>query len=449
VRATDTLGETATQSVTMLIAGVIPGSVPNQYLSVGGSTLTIPVPMTLVDNFSSAYLAFSDPYCGSLGITAYFYDGYGFTQISPGTVADTYYCSFNLLVDNIVAAVVAFQVTVLQAPSIYLCPPTATSCNSSTGTNITSTQTSGPQVVVVGQAIVLSATVPLPPGGTVLTQTWDVPGSTVGGYNTTTAPQGPVRTNFGSSSTTFYWFSTGGVASVNYTVGYSAQLSDGVTATVFANFTVEAPTNPAVQTTIGSPSIVFFTQPPPPYYLGLNGIPPGYGIRFGAAVTQPANFAGSFVWAQVIDVDLTWVTTAGASTMCSAANALDTTFPYNATVSPADPTKRVDSPAMALAINGLSQESYQMSSYMYLMWQPTFANPASQPTIPVPLGSIQWEWYGDALYNAAAPPTLWVYQKATGYALPNPPVFQQGTAFATWGSVFNAGTSCAAPPGTY
>jgi len=257
----------------------------------------------------------------------------------------------------------------------------------------------------------------------------------------------------GGSSTTFYWFNIGGQPSVNYTVRYTASFSDGSSVLVTANFTVEGPTNPQVQSAIGFPDVLGFNGPPPYYALALGHVPPGYGVTFSAAVVPPADFPGNFVWVQVIgNITITWVPTAGQFPPCSAVNALDFGFPYTASVSPPDPTKRVDSPGMALATNGLSAESYQMSSQMYLMWQPTFNPPGSQPTIQVPLGTIPWQWTGNAQYNAAVPPAFWVPQ-GNNVAGPNPPVFQPAEGlvadFPTWGPVFNFAQYCPKPPGTY
>jgi len=71
------------------------------------------------------------------------------------------------------------------------------------------------QSVVVGQQIALTASY----GNiTPTSQSWTVPGTTVGGFNTALTSGGPTGTNFTQQSTTFYWVGAANTQTVTFTL---------------------------------------------------------------------------------------------------------------------------------------------------------------------------------------------------------------------------------------
>jgi hypothetical protein len=300
---------------------------------------------------------------------------------------------------------------------------------------------------VVGQQITLSAVAPLPSGVTIQSQSWVPQGSIVGGFNPATIPQ-KIDADLSQSSASFYWFdTTTGQAATTYSVVYTATLSDGTTVKATTNFAVQSPTNAQVAALMGGPGFQS-RGTPAKNWLGLGGVPPGYGITFTPSVTSPVDYLGRFVWGQVIDsIVVVWTPTTGTPTTCSRTLALDNAWPYAALGS--SPDQRVDSPGVQLAVSGLSEQSYTMLNHMFLMWQPAIQG---QVTIPVPLGNVQWGWYGDATFDLAASPIPWnlsVYS----WARPIPTPFVPSSIFPSWSAVFNnpadPSTLCPGAPGIY
>jgi len=289
--------------------------------------------------------------------------------------------------------------TVIPSVSIY-----------SGSTNITGTT----QPVVVGQQIALSTQYSLPSGVTVTSQSWSVPGNTVGGF----PGDGTVTsTNFGNvGSTTFYWVTVGTAGQATYQVTYTLNTSAGTFA-ASATFNVYGPTNViASEAADGAVNIANNDV----MQLG----DPAVAMDFSASAAAANNNPGTFWWVQLISSS-TYTDTpfSGAPITCTASSgALDTQFPYDTG------TKPVDSPSIDL-LSQLSQVSDNDTFTMYVMW-----NPGGAGSIPVPLGYLAWNWNGVANQNQST--GVWTLQ-ASGVSTNN---FIPSTQFPTWKTVVNAET---------
>ena len=72
------------------------------------------------------------------------------------------------------------------------------------------------------------------------------------------------------------------------------------------------------------------------------------------------------------------------------------------------------------------------SATMYLMWTPPAASGCpngSACTIPVPLGSVTWQWAGDATYNSSS--QTWSVKSGSGSAN----AFAASNSFPSWNSL--------------
>jgi len=166
-----------------------------------------------------------------------------FMASAPGFRAHTFKVSFLLLP----AVIGLFAGSTLGFAS---CPTVSVRIllGGSSGTDITGMTESR----YVGQQTVLYASYTPPSGVTVNSQSWSVPGTTVGGFNDATpcgtTPCGQTATNFNQQSTTFYW-----TVPANFqTVTFTLNLSDGESPYGETFFDVYGPT-------LGSPGV---TTPP-------------------------------------------------------------------------------------------------------------------------------------------------------------------------------------------
>jgi hypothetical protein len=80
-----------------------------------------------------------------------------------------------------------------------------------------------------------------------------------------------------------------------------------------------------------------------------------------------------------------------------------------------------DSPSVSLT-PVLKELSTSFSATMYLMWTSGLKN-----AIPVPLGSLQWQFSGDAILTDAKT-NQWIIQSGNGSA----GAFQPNTTFPNW-----------------
>ncbi len=305
------------------------------------------------------------------------------------------------------------------------------------GTDITNTT----QSVVTGQQIVLYGN--YGPSTIVESQSWSIPGTIVAGY-TASNSSGSLNTtvNLTQQSPTFYWVFAGNSQTVTFTLQYvNSQTSQVQTATAQATFNVTAPspatptvTLPAngnlyIDTLTGctsnpsGPNLVFGNISGP-----VPGCPGSYTGSPGIAFSPPSTStpAGTFFFVQLINGD----TVKYNSLTCTATNTpgLDGAYPYqNKTGQPVN-----DAPFSPLP-STYSTSSRTFNATMYLMWQSS-----TQNSIPVPMGSVPWQFSGSTTQSGGT----WSTPSGSGSAQAF--IAASGTSsFPTWtGVVGNASNNC-------
>jgi hypothetical protein len=260
------------------------------------------------------------------------------------------------------------------------------------------------QSAVVGQQIALTASYSLPAGITVQSQSWSVPGTTVGGYSASASSGATIATNFSQPSTTFYWVDTGTARNVVYNL----TLSDGSTWSASVPFNVSGPTSTTMTAVLGPVNIVSG----PRLEFGNSGTP---GIEFTAGTTPPTGTTGQFLFVQIVTAY-----NVSYSTGCqfSTGTGLDNVYPLPFDSSSNNSTN--DSPSIALF--SVDSEGFaNFSATTYLLWQPNVTN-----SIPVPLGNISWQWSGDAVQIGSSG----VFSLNTSNK--NASAFSPSISFPTW-----------------
>jgi hypothetical protein len=271
-----------------------------------------------------------------------------------------------------------------------------------------------------------------------------------------------------TASYPFYWVDADTTARQ---VSYSYTMSNGRSNSASAYFKVSGPVG-----TGGQSGADFFTAT-----LGAVGVyPPGVassgltrypmlefgtyanpGITFNLKANAPASVPGAFQWVQLIagSFEIREVTNPPSSsyTLCGGPCPglyLDSVYPYPTL----QPPNTIDDPGVGIGlaallpgtnITAMGEVAERFSATMYLMWDPAlpglgqatcapastivangrYASAASTCTgsIPVPLGFMNWGFYGDAINTLMPQPapntTTWVLNNCSG---PNPaqPAFQ-------------------------
>jgi hypothetical protein len=308
--------------------------------------------------------------------------------------------------------------------------------------------------VVVGQNITLTASVNLPAGVAVSSQSWAISsGTAVGGYAasaTSCTSANPLYSCGGSvvplnttgPNFTFYWVDanavgTGATRRMTYTYWLNNDPNNSAAAAV--TFTVTGPSGVDVQVTqnpgyIDIIPVTFSldgtltpnpTGVPALFPGGFTGIGGEVGIQFlvnQTAATFPTNDNGRYSWVQLIKSDTTWQlwsaatptpsgTPAPGPKTCSQFSSqtsnmaeLDNSYPYGNTATvfttnvPNDTA--TDTPSWELR-QDWGEFSRAFSAQMYLMWDPQLpinCQPGATCTsIPVPLGFVVWGFSADTV----------------------------------------------------
>lgn len=271
----------------------------------------------------------------------------------------------------------------------------------------------------VGQQTVLYASYTLPSGVSVSSQTWSVGGTTVGGF-TSRSSGGYTGTALNQQSATLYWLAAGNSLSVSFTL----DLSNGSSSSASATFNLAGPTSPYVTTALGNWRI----SSAPNLQLGNPDLASDYGITFNGSAASPPGDAGTYEWAQILST-YEWDRTSGSTTSkCTALNVpgLDSRFPYAE-----GPNGVNDSPYVPLE-SPYSRETLTFGAAMYFMWNPG----TSLSDIPVPLGYVSWQAYGDATLSNGN----WSVQPDSNRSAL---AFQASTsARPFWAGVFNGSVNC-------
>jgi hypothetical protein len=329
----------------------------------------------------------------------------------------------------------------------------------SNGTNITNTT----QNVVTGQQIVLYGSYMLPSGYTFTSLSWTIPGTgstpptaisnfTVSADSTSGGPVSLTSNQLNQQQITFYWTvptPTNSPNTVTFTLNYTDNNNQSQSSPVTATFNVAGPSNPNVVTCGGNvPSgncpngangplgqVVINTSNTPPT-LGLgNATFSNVGIIFNASATPPSSYSNSFTWVQLLTANTISIT-ATASVSCVQItipqNAGGTGFddggaggfPYGSGASVNDNPDFPLQTSYGTQVTGVTEvNDSPFSATMYLLWSSGLTN-----SIRVPLGSVSWQWSGDATYSAQT--QTWNLKSGSGSAS----AFVAGSSYPSWNS---------------
>lgn len=206
------------------------------------------------------------------------------------------------------------------------------------------------------------------------------------------------------------------------TLTFAYQLSNFQVGSASVTFQVSGPTAVAVAVNPQDLSNTINILPPS----ANNGLPTlglqvagAFGVQFQASATLPAN-QGTYIWVQLLDNLDSYLRSAGPNTGpfydFTGKLELDSSYPYGFlpdrtrlggvyTSNVNDDTSK-DSPNINL-LQRYGEVRRDFTATMYLMWNPTLpaANcnpndiipPLSCTSIPVPLGTLSWQWTGDAI----------------------------------------------------
>ena len=345
---------------------------------------------------------------------------------------------------------------------LYIGGPPPTASIWMNGVNITGTT----QTVVVGQQISLSGV--MSDNSTPLNSVWAVGGTIIDQNGYTPGKNPNFSPNLSQQNVTFYWIAPGSNSFVSFAadggqivsaffnvVGPTVTNADTVVILwgypQTCNFISQIdksvlPTSPLFGITMHW--LFFVTACPTSFQSSSPEFPiswGGYGIRLNPTIQDPDGYSGNLYWEQVLtnynavlqplpsDVQAT----AGCSELGPVS---DGPWPYNQ-----GPDNTIvtmyDAPGLPLFSGiGLTSGSNKFTATTYLLWQPLRIANAT----PVPLGSVQWAWNGNATFTGNN------WNPATGTpAQGSPwPQFQLGLAYPTWGSVA-AGCSFISTDGKY
>lgn len=243
------------------------------------------------------------------------------------------------------------------------------------GSNVTGTT----QTVVVGQQIQLSAVQNLPSGLGATSNNWTIPGSIVGGYihGSTGALVAPTVSG---TAPVFYWITPG-----SEQVQYSYCMNNGqCSQTVTATFTVEGPTVTFDPPVTGTVEVVGNTR------IGFDPSSGDIGVYFYISLAPPNGYSGTIQWAQLVTGFSAIYKSPNVTTTCTfPAYGIDSGYPYSTSIPANDsPFDTITDPTG----NPNTETTTSFSAQMFLLWEPSnVPNP-----IPVPLGSSNWAWNGDA-----------------------------------------------------
>lgn len=303
-------------------------------------------------------------------------------------------------------------------PATVLPVPKLQWTNPSTGATSdisTADGTSPPaQSAVVGWPIHLTldpATVPS--GITVSQNTWSVGGTNIGGYPAVPSTPSPIAPAAITPTTTTnenlnaYWVypsTSGSPFNVTYSYCYDDPIAgQECSPTATAKFNVAGPTGSGISTTVkewmitpvlpscaGGANLQYlqFIQGAGGTICKETGTAPG--ISFTGSVGKQPTGGGAMSWVQVLLNNQVISTTPAGSTTSNAGTGLDNTYPYKA----AQGANAQDSPASSLP-SGLTSLERQFTAQMFTMWTSSSAS----SSIPVPLGYIQWQLDGTAVFS--------------------------------------------------
>ena len=251
-------------------------------------------------------------------------------------------------------------------------------------TNQTAAITNTTQTVQMGQQISLATAYSLQDGVHVSDdgKSWSIDGDSVGNFTASLSGSDKTDVVTDDDDTSFYFTSAG---TRNVTFYLSLDSGDNVSATV--QFIVEGPTI-SVNVDVGT-----ITTANQKLQFG-DGSMSNVGITGTATITRPADYSiGTLSWVQLItNSSVVYRGSTGPSQTCIYGPGEDSSHPY--TVG----TTLTDNPGIALDPADASTTASDLFK-TYLMWTPD----GTTPSIPVPIGYIDWGWSATA--SPAATPT--------------------------------------------
>ena len=285
-------------------------------------------------------------------------------------------------------------------------------------TVVSGNASTSPNIVSVGQQIVLTGSVTgLPSGVSVSSQTWTIQGTTVASYvqtyNYSTRTSTVVQTaltqsNLAQPQVTFYWIDgDNGGNTVTYTVTYTATLSNQTQVAATAYFRPVRPNPVTFSGTVTATAPVINESSNELKDSGGNAVPslnfgypnPDYGIQFNMSVTT--TFGGQIALIQLVNVNRTVTlsservgTEASGNTPVLDDFGSGTAPQYSdldgiASVSAMQNAQFSLIDTLALSLQGATAASGNDSFQTYLMYQPPGAN-----SIWVTLQTLSWSWNG-------------------------------------------------------
>jgi hypothetical protein len=223
---------------------------------------------------------------------------------------------------------------------------------------------------------------------------------------------------------TFYFIAAANSQQVTFTLNYMDNLNNSQSTSATATFNIAGPTSGTVSTPLGQWQINSNSSG---FELDFGfPIPPDQGIQFNAPhATAPTGYTGTFEWAQLVTSDQITFTAGSSTSTCTSGTGLDNVFPYGTGLSVAD------SPPVGLP-SADSKVTRSDSFTMYFMW-----SPGPSPYIPVPLGYVSWQIFGDAVQSNGT----WTVQSDSTKSVN---AFVASALYPTWTSkvVNGAGQTC-------
>jgi hypothetical protein len=399
-----------------------------------------------------------DPNSAGGQATVYVYSngylGNGFIATDPGQPQDG---TYNVNIDPILP----------NPPAIMMgTDPNGGIC--STGTNIAGTQ----PTVYAGQQISLTGCIPNQGAG-VAYDSWSptsfptstaVAGFSVGGapdyVETLTAVQATnCPANYWCDQTPLYWVAQGNQGT---TLTFSYTLLNGLPAQASVSFNVLGPTGYSdangVTTTTGNYNVGIDNNGVPALVMAgvvISGYKP-VGIEFQANGNEPSTHPGLYSWVQLVNGDALQQLDYFGRGACTGGPSsgdpqLDNSFPYIGIIS----TKGVSNDTATDAPESLLQHTWGerervFNATMYLIWTPDKDNNCTNGnacTIPVPLGSLNWNLNGDTvntlITNYGNSGTTFgvncAYPKKNG---DEQVTFTPGTAYPIWHFTYSGVQQC-------
>jgi hypothetical protein len=208
--------------------------------------------------------------------------------------------------------------------------------------------------------------------------------------------------DFKKSSVEFYWI-TPGKSGTSIEVGYTYSQKNGQIASAKTIFYVLGPSSGSIETKLNEVSIDHclenqIVSKPPVLELGRKACQ--FSLEFtskpGITFQGLTNFdnpaypppPGTIYWVQVAGSELRRKSKTGSNLCKLSYPRLDGGLPY-----PAD----TDTPGLTLDDN-YQEMSTSMKSRRYLMW----IDRTDKTKIPVPLGYVDWNWSGTAVYDTVS-----------------------------------------------